>query len=247
MAHANASFNDRIDAQLQLHPRLGVHSKLHSHPFSADPFLSSGDMHHGVNSAKARRWRERRGLGTALLHVVYPDGEPAPDERPWRLGAEGAVSGGRDGQPKVYWRVRTWGSLPGGEMRDLGDARVVPQRNPLVRSARKPPYWTTRRGRRWCDAQKAALRQAGYPLVSRNMLGRGWRRYIVGDGRRAILLALPPDLPRMAPRVLEIIDAAADNFQLLPLPRHMAEARTLKMTSLSAIAAYYLGLNHATG
>jgi len=239
MAAANARFNAAIDALVARGPRLAVNSKLHSHPFSASPFLSGGDLHHGVTSPKAVRWRQRRGLSTAILHVVYPDGDPVLDARPWRLEPSGAVSGA--GRRKIRWRVRSWGSSAGDEMVDLGDAKLAPLRHSLVRAARRPTYWTTARGARWCDAQKAALRGAGHALVSRNLLGRGWRRYLVGNGRRVILIALAPDLPRVAPRVLEVLDAATDRFAPLPLPRRYARPVSLGALSLPDLAAHYLG------
>ena len=238
-AGVNESFNAEIDALIAERPRLAVNSKLHSHPFSASPFLSGGDLHHGVTSATARRWRWRRGLDTALLHLVYPDGEPTVDRRPWRLHQDGATSGGGAG-PEVRWRLRSWGSLPDGEMVDLGDAQVVPARHPTVSAARRAPYWKTRRGRRWCEAQKGALRGAGLGQVSRNLLGRGWRRYLVGQGGRHIVIALPPDLPLAPPRVLEVIDATRNLFEVLPLPLRF-QGSSLGNLKLVALARHYLG------
>jgi len=237
-ADANARFNAEIDALVRRRPRLAVNSKLHSHPFSASPFLSGGDLHHGVTSTKARRWRWRRGLDTALLHLAYPDGEPALVEGPWRLTDDGALAGGR-GEQKVRWRLRSWGSGPDGEMVDLGDALVVSAGHTLVRAARRLPYWQTRKGGAWCDRQKAALRGAGFPVVSRNLLGRGWRRYLVGDGRRHILVALPPDLPQAPPRVLEVVDAAKDLFEVLALPSWF-KGGSLGKISLVELVRHYL-------
>ena len=236
-ALVNTHFNAEIDAMVVRRPRLAVNSKLHSHPFSASPFLSGGDLHHGVTSAKARNWRWRRGLDTALLHLAYPDGEPTLDRRPWRLRGDHAVGGARGAE--VRWSLRTWGSTPGGEMVDLGDARMVPASHPNVRAARRAPYWQTRGGEAWCDGQKAALRQAGFDMVSRNLLGRGWRRYLVGQGGRHLVIALPPDLPAVPPRVLEVVDAANNQFEVLPLPGKYKGAG-LGGLSMVELARHYL-------
>jgi hypothetical protein len=236
MERANVEFNAQIDAELERRPRLGVHSKLHSHPFSGGAFLSGGDLEHGVFSPAARSWRERRGLRTAILHVVYPDEDPVASERPWELTAGGAVATG-DGH-RVLWRVRSWASGDDGVMHDLGDARLVPDGHPSVRAARRLPYWRTRRGARWCDGQKAALRDAGY-AVSRNLLGRGWRRYLITGGSRQLLLALPPDLPAAPPRVLEVVNALRDDFRPLALP-DWARPASLPRLSLVRLARHYL-------
>lgn len=237
-AAANQRFNDAIDALLERRPRLAVNSKLHSHPFSASPFLSGGDIFHGVHSPQARRWRGRRGLATALLHVVYPDGEPRVAASPWRLTAAGAVCAA--GGQRVTWRIRSWGSLPGGAMEDLGDAALVPARHPLVRACRRLPYWLRRHGAAWCTRQKAALRALPGLRVSRNLLGRGWRRYLLHAGGQHLLLALPPDLPVAPPRVLRIHDAVADQFEVLDLPRRF-DTRSLTSLSLPELARHYLG------
>jgi len=209
---ANLDFNLAIDRLIRARPRLSVLSKLHAHPFENGAFLSAGDLHHGVTSAKAVSWRQRRGLATALLHVVYPDRDPEVTDRPWRLCDGGARAG------RVTWRIHSWGSTSDGGMEDLGDAEVVSNRHPSVAAARRRPYWATRGGGRWCDAQKTALRAAGH-RVSRNLLGRGWRRYLVDDRLgRQIVLALPPDLPRLAPRILHVVNAMTNDFRPLPLP-----------------------------
>lgn len=216
---ANASFNAQIDGLLAATPRLGVHSKLHTHPFSEGAFLSSGDLYHGVDAPKARFWRQRRGLGTAILHVVYPDGQPGPSAEPWRLTDEGALGVGARGQ-RILWRIHSWASVDQQgqrEMRDLGDARIVQVRHPSVKAARRTPYWRKGRGARWCDSQKEKLRAAGYG-VSRNLLGRGWRRYLIDTAERQLLVALPADYPELAPRVLEVRRAWCDDFAPLSLP-----------------------------
>jgi hypothetical protein len=237
MSRANELFNAQIETQLQRRPRLGVHSKMHSHPFAGGDFLSGGDLHHGVAAAAATAWREQRGLRTAILHVVYPDGDPAPNDRPWRLCDRGALDSAR----RTLWRVRSWASISpasaGGEMLDLGDARVVPDRHPSVRAARRAPYWRTRRGQRWCDAQKAALREAGYG-VSRNLLGRGWRRYLLTHGSQQLLVALPPDLPAVWPRVLEVSNAALNDFLPLETPI-WARTSSLSALSLQRLARHF--------
>lgn len=236
-AEANRHFNLAIDLALDERPRLAVNSKLHSHPFSASPFLSGGDLYHGVSSPTAVAWRQRRGLATAILHVVYPDRDPVISERPWRLTREGAVCG--RGRERVTWRIHTWGSTATGSMEDLGDARVVPDRHRWVRASRRLPYWRKKWGARWCDRQKASLREAGY-RVSRNLLGRGWRRYLVEAGSRGLLIALPPDLPAAPARVLEIHDAATNRFEQLSLP---SSAAVTSLTSLSLLDL----IRHYTG
>lgn len=238
LRRANAAFNAELDALVKAQPRLAVQSKLHSHPFSARPFLSAGDLRSGVTSPAARRWRLRRGLDSAVLHIVYPSAPPRLSPTPWRITAEGARS--RKDAGGVLWRVRSWGSRGDPEqMVDLGDAVVLPNRHPLVRHGRRKPYWTTLRGSRWCDAQKAALRGAGYQ-VSRNVMGRGWRRYLVRHPRRFLLVALPPDLPRQRPRVLQIHDAVGEVFEPLALPRAGRAAR-LSALDLTALVRHYLG------
>jgi hypothetical protein len=240
LEQANRRFNATIDALLERRPRLGVLSKLHAHPFAGGAFLSAGDLQYGVYAPEAVAWRLRRGLSTALLHVVYPDGEPAIGERPWRVTIEGATSRGRGGR-QITWRIRSWGLESGGGMRELGDARVVPERHPTARASRRKPYWTTRNGGRWCDGQKHALRDAGY-RVSRNLLGRGWRRYLLSTtGERHLVIALPPDLPSVPPRVLEVIDATEDRFEPLPLPFGWVDRRSLSGLSLVELARHYLG------
>ncbi|MBW2733079.1 MAG: hypothetical protein JRH20_11865 [Deltaproteobacteria bacterium] len=216
---ANAAFNADIDRMLGLRPRLGLNSKLHAHPFVDGAFLSPGDIHHGVNAPKAVNWRERRGLRTAILHVVYPDATPRRSKHAWQITKDGAKTTG--GGPTIHWRIRSWASMPeygGLVMRDLGDARVVSGSHPSVRAARRKPYWCSARGARWCDAQKSDLRNAGYP-VSRNLLGRGWRRYLVQTAHTQLLIALPPDYPALAPRLLDVKRAWRNEFEEVPLPR----------------------------
>lgn len=209
---ANHAFNAAIDEMLQVRPRLAVLSKLHTHPFPGGAFLSGGDLYHGVTSPKALTWRQRRGLDTALLHVVYPDRDPVITRRPWRLHRWGARGGG------VSWRIHSWASTTDGQLHALGDAEVIPSRHASVAATRRLPYWAARSGASWCDRQKASLRSAGY-RVSRNLLGRGWRRYLVelADGRQ-VVVGLPPDLPRLAPRALLVVNAARNQFEPLPLP-----------------------------
>ena len=235
-AEANRRFNLIIDEQLRQRPRLAVNSKMHSHPFSASPFLSGGDIYHGVNSPSAVSWRQRRGLSTAILHVVCPDATPVLGQRSWRVTVDGAVCG--TGRRKVTWRIRSWGSTASGSMQDLGDARIVPDRHRWVRASRRLPYWSKKHGAAWCDRQKAALRETGY-RVSRNLLGRGWRRYLVESAGRHLLLALPPDLPAAPPRVLQIHDAVAGRFEILPLPGGLGT--TLSGLSLVELMHHYLG------
>lgn len=235
---ANREFNVEIERRLAARPRLGVHSKLHSHPFAGGDFLSAGDLLHGVSSPEAVAWRQNKGLSTAILHVAYPDRTPGAGHRPFSLDDSGAVMVGERGP--VRWRIRSWASLgEPAELEDLGDARLVPDSHPLVRAARKLPYWRSAAGSRWCDAQKRALREAGYP-VSRNLLGRGWRRYLVGAGGRQLLIALPPDLPAAPPRVLEVRNALAGDFQPLPLPR-CGRATSLSGLSLLELARHFGG------
>ena len=229
MVGVNQAFNRAIDASLSRRPRLGVLSKLHTHPFPSGAFLSSGDVFHGVQSPLAASWRHRRGLDTALLHVVYPDAPPRPDEAPWTVTPQGARGGGAD------WRIHSWGSDPAGRMVDLGDAEVVADRHPSVAAARRKPYWSARRGARWCDGQKAGLREAGY-RVSRNLLGRGWRRYIVWlAGGRQLVIALPPDLPAVPPRLIEVIDATRDQFEVLETPPAARRGRLSQLSLLEVV------------
>jgi hypothetical protein len=235
---ANCEFNEAIDRQLAERPRLGVHSKLHSHPFGGGDFLSGGDLQYGVLSGEAVAWRHSKGLSTAILHVAYPDAPPRAARRPWRIDAAGALCASEGG--RIRWRVRTWASSArGDEMTDLGDAEVVPDSHALVRAARRPPYWRQPAGSRWCDAQKAALREAGY-AVSRNLLGRGWRRYLITAGGRQLLIALPPDLPAAPPRVLEVQNALQNEFAPLPLP-DAARADRLGQLSLLQIVKHFGG------
>jgi hypothetical protein len=238
LEEANLSFNAAIDAQLQQRPRLAVLSKLHAHPFANGAFLSSGDHYFGVNAPEAQTWRERRGLATALLHVAYPDGDPELSSSGWRLDAGGARCRGRSGR-LTTWRIRSWGLTRSGTMEDLGDATVVSDRHPTVRAARRKPYWSTLRGSRWCDAQKRALRAAGH-RVSRNTLGRGWRRYLVQGRLRTIVVALPPDLPAVPPRVLEVVDARRDLFEPLELPAP-STGGSLSRISLRRLVEHFTG------
>ncbi|MCC6746562.1 MAG: hypothetical protein IT371_02825 [Deltaproteobacteria bacterium] len=211
----SASFNREIDAVLSARPRLGLHSKLHAHPFQGGCFLSAGDRYHGIASPAARQWRERRGLATAILHVVHPDDSPRPSDGPWQLDARGAVAS-CNGRP-VRWRLNTWATDAAGELTDLGPATIVAPEHPALLAARRPPYWATPDGSRWCDAQKTALRAAGYE-VSRNLLGRGWRRYLVRAGGRQVLIALPPDFPAAPLRLLEIRRAWCNDFEPMAVP-----------------------------
>jgi len=220
----NLEFNRAIDQLVARWPRLGVLSKLHAHPFAGGAFLSGGDLYHGVTSPQALDWRQRRGLSTAILHVVYPDRDPGCTRRPWRIVEAGAAA------DRTTWRVHSWGS-DGGQMVDLGDARVVSNRDPSVIAARRKPYWATASGKRWCDTQKAALRQAGHQ-VSRNLLGRGWRRYLV-DGQ--ILLALPPDLPAVPPRVLRVVNAMTNTFEPLPVPSRLGPSHLSRLSLLKLV------------
>lgn len=231
----NREFNAAIAARLDLQPRLEVLSKLHCHPFPGGDFLSSGDLHHGVAAPEAVQWRRRKGLATALLHVVYPSDVPCPAKGPWRLSSSGATSPGSSGG--VRWRVRSWGSAVDGALADLGDARVVADSHPLVRLARRLPYWRTKRGRRWCARQKQELRHAGYD-VRRNLLGRGWRHYLLHTRAGQLVFALPPDFPRAPLRVMRILRAWADEFEPLELPG-WASGKSLGESSLLRLARYY--------
>ncbi|PID38307.1 MAG: hypothetical protein CSA65_00775 [Proteobacteria bacterium] len=240
IAGANVAFNARIDELLAASPRLSVSSKLHAHPFDGGCFLSSGDLFHGVTAPKARAWRQGRGLDTAILHVVYPDGVPGRDRGRWRIVDEGAI--GRDANGKhLRWRVHSWASRDTGaadaQLHDLGDARVVPTSHDSVRAARRKTYWQRRRGARWCDGQKRALREAGY-RVSRNLLGRGWRRYLVDTRAGQLLIALPPDFPALPPRVLLVRRAWCNDFEPLELPRAW-RGDTLSRASLLALVDAY--------
>jgi hypothetical protein len=230
----NQEFNAQIDRQLDRRPRLGVHSKLHSHPFTGGSFLSGGDVMHGATSAAAVKWRQSKGLACAILHVAFPSDHPVPSTGRWKIHDQGAVA---QGPRKILWRVRTWAASGDGTMTDLGDARVVSDRHPTVRAARRRPYWQTRSGSRWCDVQKNALRAAGY-AVTRNLLGRGWRRYLLRAGGRHLLIALPPDLPATSPRVLEIRNLWANEFEALTLPPS-ARGASLAGLSLVGLARHY--------
>jgi len=227
---ANQEFNASIDEQLARWPRLAVLSKLHTHPFAGGAFLSGGDMYHGVTSPSARLWRRRRGLSTATLHVAYPDGEQALTSSAWRIDRGGVRAG------TTRWRIHSWASSR-GRMEELGDAEVVSVRHPSVVAARRRPYWATRSGGRWCDQQKAALREAGY-RVSRNLLGRGWRRYLLDLAAGAqVVIALPPDLPVVSPRVLRVVNAFTDTFEPLPLPDRLCPG-SLRRLSLLQLARH---------
>jgi hypothetical protein len=232
----NAEFNRRIEALVRQQPRLGVHSKLHAHPFVGGAFLSAGDLRFGVGSPQAVAWRRQRGLATSILHVVYPDRTPGSGRAGrWKLSSEGATEPGPRGSATT-WRIRSWASR-GDQMVDLGHARIVPERHPGVRAARRLPYWATRRGGRWGDAQKQAMRAAGY-RVSRNQLGRGWRRYLLEAGGRTLLFALPPDLPRAPLRAFEVRRAWSNEFSPLACPS-WAHAGSLARLSLARLVAHF--------
>jgi hypothetical protein len=236
LGQASREFNAAIDRLLEGRPRLAVLSKLHSHPFAGGGFLSGGDLYHGVTSPQAVRWRHGRGLDTALLHVVHPDGDPQIDRSAWRLFAGGARSAGTGSE--VVWRIHSWGTSQDGTLVDLGPAEIVSNRHPSVLAARRVPYWATRPGARWCDDQKAALRRAGFS-VSRNLLGRGWRRYLVqvaaGD---PLVIALPPDLPALPPRVLRVVSAVRNEFEELALPSRLVP-RALASCSLVDLVRHF--------
>jgi|GEM_PF-6947943 hypothetical protein len=234
----NQRFNRQIDEQISLQPRLAINSKLHSHPFTGGDFLSAGDRYHGVTSPQAHAWRQRRGLSTAILHVVYPDDVPQPQSKPWRLTRHGAVTThqGKSGF-KVHWSIRTWASDDTGALHDLGDASVVANNHPRVKSARRRPYWQSRAGVKWCDSQKIQLREAGY-RPSRNTLGRGWRRYIIHTADRCLVFALPPDFPQANMRVLDVQQAWSNSFSLMKLPKGAAATR-LSQLSLLKIAEHF--------
>jgi hypothetical protein len=245
--HANQVFNQQIDALIARAPRMGVHSKLHTHPFEGGAFLSGGDMHHGVLAAKAVAWRQRQGLQTAILHVVHPDGPPRKAKGKWRIDKQGALAMGEDGS-RVHWRIRSWLSFVdqrgGGalEMRDVGDADIVSTRHDSVRAVRRKTYYQTRRGARWCDAQKAALRAAGFS-VSRNLMGRGWRRYLISTEVDQLLIGLPPDFPQLSPRVLRVRRAWCNDFEPLELP--VAWKTPSYSLSLVALTRHYASISAA--
>jgi hypothetical protein len=220
----NDAFNREIDARLAQSPRLGVLSKLHSHPFSGGDFLSGGDLAKNVFAPGAIVWRERRGLRTALMHVVNPSRSPS-------LGIDGRLN-------DCGWRLSTWALDDQERMVRWADATVVDDDHPAMQAARRPPYYQTEGGRTWCDGQKQALREAGFN-PSRNVLPRGWRRYLITSGGRELCIALPPDSPRRPPRVLEVHDITTNRFEPLPLPRRFEKLQTLDELSLVELAGHY--------
>jgi hypothetical protein len=220
----NDAFNREIDARLAGWPRLGVLSKLHSHPFAGGDFLSGGDLAKNVFAPNAVVWWERRGLRTALMHVVNPSRSPA-------LGPDGALI-------DCGWRLSTWALDDTGRMVRWDDATVVADDHPAMQAARRPPYYQTEAGRAWCDGQKQALRDAGRN-PSRNVLPRGWRRYLVSVGSRELCFALPPDTPRRPPRVLEVHDITTNRFEPLGLPRRFERIRSFEELSLVELCAAY--------
>ena len=151
----------------------------------------------------------------------------------------------------MRWRISTWasvghsgaaglGSIDAPQMQDLGEARIVGDDYDAVQASRRPTYWQTTHGAAWCDAQKAALRSAGYK-VSRNVLGRGWRRYLVEAGTRTVLIALPPDFPHAPLRALEVRRAWANDFAPLSPPPGSAggDGTRIGNCSLLKLARYF--------
>jgi len=220
----NAAFNAEIAARIEQSPRLDVHAKLHSHPFGGGDWLSGMDVQVNVMTPGAALWRERLGLAVTFLSVCYPDRDPAAMLR--------TAAPGR-------WHVATFAVTPAGKVARLPDARVVPDDHPAVQRARAPAYWQTDVGRAWDDAQKAALRAAGF-RTSRGLLRRGWRRYIVtlADGRD-LCFCIPPSLDDEAVRVLHVVDGPANLFRPLPVARGVAGVRAIADLDLVALARAY--------
>ena len=123
------------------------------------------------------------------------------------------------------WRVAVFRVSFRGTVRRLADACVVPDNAPQVLAALAPPYWRSPEGASWCDETKTTLRAAGL-LASRNYLARGWRRYLLRErGGHQRVVCLPPDFPAVPARVLRVVDARRDHFELVGEvgPGHLEE------------------------
>ena len=222
---ANAAFNDAIAAIIGEAPRLEVHTKLHSHPFQGAAWLSGMDVDVNVLAPGAIRWRQRLGLGFALLQIAYPVDPPA-----------GMTQG-----KTVRWRIASFACDPTGEVRPLGDVRIVPDDHKYVRFARARAYWQTPRGQEWDRIQKASLREAGWK-VSRGWLRRGWRRYLVElSGDRLVCICIPPVPAEARIRALEVRDASRNLFEPLALPRAVGSARSLDGVDLVRLVRRFEG------
>ncbi|MBM4319334.1 MAG: hypothetical protein FJ125_05070 [Deltaproteobacteria bacterium] len=201
------------------HPRLSFLTKLHSHPHPGGDFLSAGDVALNVCRPSARSWWEARGLDEALLLVLYRRAPGRAQATPWPWATSSGMPAPTDRpedehEHELRWAVAAFVVSWEGEVHRLPDAEVLGEGDERLARALAPPYWATAEGAAWCDRTKAALRRAGYQ-VSRNLLGRGWRRYLLQrDGLSPRVLCLPPDLPAAPARLLEIIDARANRFAL---------------------------------
>lgn len=255
------SFDQEIEAMIQTRPRLGVFSKLHSHPFEGGDFLSSGDLSKNVYHLGAVRWRERLGMQEALLHVVYPrrsvrdivqtkSGSLSQSEfsQETRVEAQEASRRGRSTDLGVSlhrsdqgpWGIATFAVQGSGQMVRLPGPIYIGDDHALVKEACEAPYWSTPKGKAWDDKQKAALLKHGF-RPSRGWQRHGWRRYIVsmeGLGND-LVFCVPPDFPKRQLRVLSIVDASRNLFQRLPLPKKTQASRRLSELDLSWLARQY--------
>lgn len=232
LAQANRDFNRSIDDIFLKRPRLELFSKLHTHPFVDGDFLSDGDIYHGINAAKAQAWRNQKGLASTILHIVYPNKTPRMSHSNWSLRHDGAY----DKKNKTLWKIATWASTQHGIIR-LEDAAIINNRHHALQASRRKTYWQTPQGAAFCDQEKAALRAAGY-RVSRNLLPRGWRRYIIELKQGDILVALPPDFPFIAPKIYKIISAWKNEFEELALPYRFGERRYEDLYLLNLVKHY---------
>lgn len=211
----NREFNKSIDVILQKRPRLEVLSKMHSHPFSYGGFLSEGDIYYGHQARTASQWRSSRGLAISVLQVVYPDSTPQY-HRYWDLNNQGAYGITGSGK-EIQWRIKSW-AFCGSYQWELGDAEIVANKHPYIKSCRRQPYWTKSWGAKWCDNQKERLRAS--PLVqrvARASLTRGWRRYAIETASGVFVIALPPDLPKVP---ISLLAQKNGKLETMDLPKN---------------------------
>jgi hypothetical protein len=167
----NEVFNRMLEAYIDRHPRLDVHSKMHAHPFPGGDHISGGDRKHLIDSDGAKAWRKGQGLSTIILHVMTRE----------------------EIQGKGLWTIHNFGLDDNDRIVRLPETEIISRKHRLARlalSAAFPQAFPLLE-----DGWAKELHRAHIPFKRKAVL-RGWVMYRIwiGDGMMAFI-ALNPSFP----------------------------------------------------